>query len=285
MTNAANSASQWDPDQYARFRAERSQPFYDLAGLVERQPGLRVVDLGCGDGSLTKWLHEELHAAETLGVDSSSSMLAQAGERAGGGLSFEQADVSTWAPGRQFDLVFSNAALQWVGGHEALVPRIWELVAPGGQLAVQVPANDQHTSHQIAEAAAAAAPWATALGGVHRPFDRVRPAVRYAEMLYELGAVEQHVRLRIYPHELPGVDQVVEWVKGTYLTAFESRMSAELYATYLEEYAKRLHAALGDKRPYLYTYPRILMWGRKAGLSGAGGHSDGRDEGTLAHGQ
>ena len=259
-----STASQWDPTQYARFRAERSQPFYDLAGLVERRPGMRVADLGCGEGSLTKWLHEELHAASTLGIDSSASMLAKSAEFAGGGVSFEQADVTTWTPGRQFDLVFSNAAMQWVGGHEALFPRLWALVAPGGQLAVQMPANDQHPSHTIAEEVAASEPFAGWLGGFQRPFDRVLSPVRYAEMLYELGAEAQHVRLRIYPHELPGVDQVVEWVKGTYLTAYESRLTPEQYVAYLDAYAARLHAALGEKRPYLYTYPRILMWGRKA---------------------
>ena len=40
----------WNPEQYARFRAERSQPFYDLAALVQPHPGMRVLDLGCGDG-------------------------------------------------------------------------------------------------------------------------------------------------------------------------------------------------------------------------------------------
>jgi trans-aconitate 2-methyltransferase len=255
----------WNPEQYARFRAERSQPFYDIAGLVERRPGMRVVDLGCGDGSLTAWLHEELQAAETLGVDSSESMLAQAGPRASASLRFERGDIAAWAPGRQFDLVFSNAALQWVGGHEALFPRLFELVAPGGQFAVQMPTNDQHPSHVIAEEVAASEPWHSAMGGFARPFDRVLPPARYAELLWEHGFDPQHVRLRIYPHVLPGVDQVVEWVKGTYLTAYESRLTPELYTSYLDEYSRRLFAALGDKRPYLYTYPRILMWGTRAG--------------------
>ena len=62
-------SSAWDPNQYERFKAERAQPFYDLVSLVEREPGMRVIDLGCGTGQLTAWLHSELGASETLGID------------------------------------------------------------------------------------------------------------------------------------------------------------------------------------------------------------------------
>src|SRR5262245_37919778 len=119
MTSAAST---WDPAQYARFRAERSQPFYDLAAKVKARPGMRVVDLGCGDGVLTNWLHDKLQASDTLGVDSSETMLAAAEKQAGNGLHFEQVDVGTWEPSERFDLVFANASLQWVPNHEALLP-------------------------------------------------------------------------------------------------------------------------------------------------------------------
>src|SRR5262245_5272780 len=58
----------WNPDQYGRFRAERSQPFFDLLELVRARPGMRVVDLGCGTGELTAAMHRRLEARETVGV-------------------------------------------------------------------------------------------------------------------------------------------------------------------------------------------------------------------------
>ncbi len=58
----------WNPEQYERFKTERAQPFHDLLALVEPRPGMRVVDLGCGTGELTRLMHEQLEAAETLGV-------------------------------------------------------------------------------------------------------------------------------------------------------------------------------------------------------------------------
>lgn len=255
----------WDPGLYARFEAERSQPFHDLAALVRPQAGMRVIDLGCGSGELTAWLHGHVGAASTLGVDSSEAMLERARSHSARGLAFEAGDIdrlesASWGK-RQYDLVFSNAALQWVPDHEALFPRLRSLVAPGGQFAVQMPANEGHISHGTAIELAREDPYAAALEGYERPLTVLSP-VRYAELLYELGFEEQSVRLQIYPHLLPGPESVVEWVSGTFLTAYRARLSSGLYASFIEEYGRRLSAELGPARPYLYTYPRVLMWGR-----------------------
>ncbi|MGE0135039.1 MAG: methyltransferase domain-containing protein [Dehalococcoidia bacterium] len=255
----------WDPALYARFEAERSQPFYDLASLVRRSPGMSVLDLGCGSGELTAWLHRRLEAASTLGIDSSTTMLERAAGQSAQGLAFEAGDIDRfdeepWGQ-RRYDLVFSNAALQWVPDHERLLPRLRSLVATGGQIAVQMPANEGHVSHVTAMELAREEPYASALDGYERPLTVLSP-VRYAELLHELGFEEQSVRLQIYPHLLPGPESVVEWVSGTFLTAFRSRLSAELYGQFLAEYGRRLLGALGPRRPYLYTYPRVLIWGR-----------------------
>ncbi|MGB8930562.1 MAG: methyltransferase domain-containing protein, partial [Anaeromyxobacteraceae bacterium] len=139
----------WNPELYARFAAERAQPFHDLLALVRAHPGMRVVDLGCGPGELTAHLHRALAARETLGLDSSDAMLARAAAHAGGGLTFAKGDVGAFS-GEGYDLVFSNAALHWVPDHEPLLARLAGALAPGGQLAVQVPANHDHLSHRLA---------------------------------------------------------------------------------------------------------------------------------------
>src|SRR5438105_15806692 len=114
--------SAWCPDQYERFAAERSWPFYDLLALVRPVQGPRVVDLGCGTGGLTQQLHIRLQASETLGIDHSPAMLEQAAPLAGEGLRFEEGDVASFA-GAGYDVVFSNAALQWLGDHRAVLRR------------------------------------------------------------------------------------------------------------------------------------------------------------------
>jgi trans-aconitate 2-methyltransferase len=251
----------WNPSQYERFRAEREQPFRDLVALITKRPAGRVVDLGCGTGLLTADLHRELAAAETLGVDSSDAMLERARTLDVEGLEFTRGDISTWQPDTPFDVVFSHAALQWVDDHPALFARLTAMLVPGGELAVQVPANFDHVSHTLAADIAREEPFADAMHGYARTFSVLRPE-EYATLLHGLGFVAQSVRLQVYGHVLESPDAVVEWVRGTLLTGYQSRMSEAMYDQFVARYRARLNAALGDQRPYFYPFKRILLRGR-----------------------
>ena len=262
MTSAA--AERWDPDQYERFRAERAKPFWDLAALVQPCPGGRIVDLGCGTGELTRELHRLVQASETVGIDSSPAMLERAQAFAGDGVRFEQDDIATWEPA-PFDVVFSNAALHWLPDHRRLLARLTSAVPVDGQLAVQVPANGDHPSHMVGMAVAGEAPFAEVFADdpPPDPVTRVLAPEAYAEILDELGFGEQHVRLQVYVHHLASSEDVLEWVKGTHLTYFRARLDDASYDLYLERYRRRLLDEIGERQPYLYTFKRILFWGRR----------------------
>jgi trans-aconitate 2-methyltransferase len=255
-------ADVWNPDQYGKFRAERAAPFLDLLALVEPAPAPRVVDLGCGTGELTRLAHDRLGARETVGVDASAAMLARAAGHAGGGVSFVQGDLAAFA-GSGFDLVLSNAAIHWVPDHERLLARLATLVAPGGQLAIQAPANDHHPSHAVAREVAREPEFSGPLGGFVRESPLLSPE-RYAALLFALGFARQRVRLETYAHPLGSRDDVVEWVKGTTLTDYERRLEPATWARFLDRYRVRLRAALPDDRPFLYTFRRLFLWGRRA---------------------
>jgi len=242
----------WNPDQYERFKAERKQPFIDLLSLIEHRPDMRVADLGCGTGELTRELHEHVRAQETIGVDNSETMLLKSSAFGGAMLRFERGDIEAFVADRPFDLVFSNAALHWVPDHPGLLRRIAGLLTPRGQIAIQMPANDTHPSH------ATAADVAQELGVAPR-HDPLLPIEEYASLLYAIGFRRQHVRMQIYGHELESTPAVIEWVKGTLLTDYERRLGSR-YKEFLEEYSRRLLERLGDERPYFYTYKRVLMW-------------------------
>ena len=145
----------WQPAQYERFKEERAQPFRDLVALIRPEPGLRVLDLGCGTGALTRELHESLGARETLGIDSSAEMLEGSKALETPTLHFQRSDIETFGADQPFDLVFSNAALHWLPDHPDLFLRLRTLLAPGGQLAVQMPSNETHLSHGTAVEVAA----------------------------------------------------------------------------------------------------------------------------------
>ena len=262
MTRANDS--QWDPDQYERFRAERARPFWDLVTLLQPCPGGRVVDLGCGTGELTKELHRVLGASETVGIDSSAAMLERAMPLAGAGLRFEEGDIATWEPA-PYDVVFSNAALHWVPDHRSLLARLTRALPVRSQLAVQVPANTDHPSHTVSMEIAGEAPFVDVFAGdpTPDPATRVLAPEEYADLLDQLAFGEQHVRLQVYVHHLPSSADVVEWVKGTHLTYFRTRLDDELYELFVERYRRRLLGVIGEREPYLYTFKRILFWGRR----------------------
>jgi len=244
----------WSPEQYERFKSERRQPFDDLLGMVEKHPRMRVVDLGCGTGELTRELHETLGAEETLGIDNSESMLLKAGHFGNEMLRFEKGDIEAFVTDKPYDLIFSNAALHWVPDHEQLLTRLTNLLSTRGQIAIQMPANDDHASHVVAASVAAQ------FGIAPRP-DYVLPVQRYAEILHRLGYERQNVHLQVYGHVLPSTADVVEWVRGALLTHYESVLPEGKFDDFLTEYRARLQDVLGEERPFFYTYKRVLLWG------------------------
>jgi trans-aconitate 2-methyltransferase len=258
------TADGWDPDQYDRFKAERRQPFHDLLALTQPVPGGRVVDLGCGGGQLTLIAHTYLQAADTVGVDNSPAMLAQASPYAGEGISFEQGNIASWEASN-IDVVVANASLQWLPDHRRLLGRLAAALAGGGQLAFQVPYNGDHPSHTIIRTVAAEDPFLEALGG-QLPADHIANVLtpeQYATVLDQQGFVRQHVRLQVYGHHLGSASEVVEWVKGSALTPYKSILPDDVYLELTRRYRQRLIAELGDGRPYFYPFKRILCWGRR----------------------
>ncbi|WP_026082300.1 methyltransferase domain-containing protein [Mastigocladopsis repens] len=248
----------WNPDLYERFLVERSRPFYDLANMVRKQQGMRVLDLGCGTGKLTHYLHTSIAAQETVGLDSSENMLLTARQLEGNGLRFALGRIEENPVAGKFDLVFSNAALQWVTRHEELFAKLRAKLQPGGQFAAQVPAMDSEPVHILA--AETAQEFSKELGGYVQRLEVLTPE-DYARLLYKLGFVEQEVRLQIYGHLLPSREAVVEWYRGTLLTAYERQLDALTYERFVERYSEKLMKCLEDERPFFFPYKRILMWG------------------------
>src|SRR5579864_2812048 len=234
----------WAPDQYNNFRQQRMLPFFDLIALVQPRPAMQVIDLGCGTGELATHLAERLPGAIVEGIDSSATMLEQASSRASLRVSFRRADIAEIEDYSRFDLVFSNAALQWVPDNEAVFARILGTMKPGAQLAVQVPRNEEHPSHRTADEVAQGSPFRELLKGFVRRSE-VLTLERYSTILYGHGLREQVCIEKIYGHELASSADVVEWVKGTSLSAYLSRLDSAAQESFLAAYRARLLAEIG----------------------------------------
>lgn len=200
----------WNAEQYLRYADERGRPFFDLTARIgARQPGL-VVDLGCGPGNLTRTLAERWPGARVIGVDSSAEMLAQA--PAGDGLEWEQADLREWTPPGPVDVLVSNATLQWIPRYEDQLPRLVDLLADDGWLAIQVPANHDEPLHRLLRELLADPEFAPLVSGIERT--RVLDARETADILLAAGCSVDAWQTT-YLHLLPGEDPVFDWIAGT----------------------------------------------------------------------
>jgi trans-aconitate 2-methyltransferase len=256
----------WNPKQYDKFQRERDRPFFDLLALVRPAPHMRVVDLGCGTGTLTRILHERLQARDTIGIDRSARMLESAIAAAPiAGLRFEVQTIDAFlsGDGGAHDLVFSNAVFQWVDEHATLLERLTARLAPRGQIAFQVPANHTHPSHLVADELTEVEPFRSAFGSWRRALTVLEPEA-YARLLFRYGFADPIVRLIVYPHVLTGPEDVVEWTKGTLLTEYARHLPGDLFDEFVEQYRARLMARLDSERPFFFPFKRILCWGQRS---------------------
>lgn len=249
----------WDPARYLAFGDERFRPSLDLIGALAVDPGT-IWDLGCGTGDLTVLLADRWPAARVWGLDSSSEMLARA--RTDTRVAWVLGDIVTWEPDQSVDLIFSTAALHWVGDHERLFPRLVGLLAPGGVLAVQMPRNFDQPSHTLLAATAHAERWAERVGHLVGPVPVAEP-VWYHRLLRPLVA-----RLDIwettYFHALTGPDPVAAWTRSTAARPFLDTLGADA-EDFMADYA----ALLADAYPAdpdgttLFPFRRLFLLARK----------------------
>ncbi|CAN7292699.1 trans-aconitate 2-methyltransferase [Variovorax paradoxus] len=254
----------WNPALYRRYEDERTRPAQELLARVPLPEAARVVDLGCGPGNSTELLANRFPAAKVVGTDNSEAMLASARERLPQAR-FELSDIATWAPRDEApNLIYANAALQWVPDHEQLIPRLFAALAPGGVLAIQMPDNREEPTHRLMRAVAAEAPWAEPIGNADRLRTLLLPLGGYYDLLAP-AAARVDVWHTIYQHPMADAAAIVEWVRGTGLKPFVDRLPADLQASYLAEYERRVDRAYpvrtDGKR--LLAFPRMFIVAQK----------------------
>jgi trans-aconitate 2-methyltransferase len=245
----------WDPAQYLRFGDERSRPFFELTARIAAEAPSEVVDLGCGPGTLTAELARRWPDAEVRGIDSSAEMIEAARalpDTDGHRLSFALGDVRDFTPDGEVDVIVSNAVLQWVPDHLAVVSRWAGFLRPGGWLAFQVPANFDQPSHRAIADLAAGDRWRPLLDGVRLNRQSTDPAA-YVDLLARAG-LEVDAWETTYLHVLRGDDPVVEWYKGSGLRPVIAALPPDLAEEFLAAFRARMAEAY-PAAPYGTVFP------------------------------
>jgi trans-aconitate 2-methyltransferase len=244
----------WNAHQYLKFADERIRPCRDLGSRIAVDNPRRVIDLGCGPGNSASVLAERWPNADIAGVDNSDAMIDVA-RKEQPHRRWIASDIWDWARTEQaqFDLIFSNAALQWVSDHASLYPRLLERVATGGAFAAQIPADFNALPHQLMRELAPpnvrAKEWFS-----HEPsfyYDVLAPHARVVD-IWEA----------IYQHVLPNADAIVEWYKGSGMRPFLEAMSSNAQREeFMQRYTERIRAAY-PVRPdgkVLFPFRRLFV--------------------------
>jgi len=214
----------WDAELYLRFSSERTRPSVDLTARIAIPDPGRIIDLGCGPGNSTAVLRQRWPKADITGLDSSPDMIAAASK------SYPHhewlvGDITAWSAGIAFDVVFSNAALQWVPSHEVLFPHLFAQVAPSGALAVQMPSHFNSPLHREILETAGNASWRHLMGPALNALTKKPPSFYY-NLLQPLAA-----RLEIweteYYHVVDSPHSIIEWFRGTGLRPFLAVLESE----------------------------------------------------------
>ena len=252
----------WNPELYDSFKDVRYQPFYDLANLIVPVDQLKAIDLGCGTGEQTAILSQKFEHADFLGVDSSAEMLEQSKRFENDRLHFRLGDIEQEVQSTtRYDLVFSNAALQWVDAHEVLFPQLMALLNAGGQLAIQMPVQKENLLNQILAELVTEEPYATSL----HHWNRESPVLSmddYAQLLFDHGLSNIQIFQKVYPIIAIDHEALYQFISGTSLIPYVDRLQVEKRQVLINEFKARV-AKRFTKLPAIYAFKRILIYGRK----------------------
>jgi trans-aconitate 2-methyltransferase len=248
----------WSARQYLKFEDERTRPPRDLLAQVPLQRPRLVVDLGCGPGNSTELLVERFPDSEVVGLDSSPDMLRKARERLPH-CRFIEADIATWTPAPGTDLLFANAAFQWLPDHPHVLLRLLEALPAGGVLAVQMPDNTQEPANALQRDVAAHGPWANDLAKAVPRADMLAPEAYYD--LLKPACARLDIWHSVYNHVLASPQAIVEWFKGSSLQPYLSLLDAFGREQFLAAYTDKIVAAYKPRvdGKVLLKFPRLFI--------------------------
>lgn len=256
----------WNSEQYLKFKAQRTQPSVDLAARIPIENPIKIIDIGCGPGNSTKVLKDCFPKAHIIGSDYSDNMLKAARENvsecefikldAGGDLSEFNG---------KFDVVFSNACIQWIPEHKRLIPSLLSMLKIGGVLAVQIPVQFEEPIHKIIESTVASERWRSKFTDP-RIYHTLSDG-EYFDILSDLTSDFEMWRT-VYFHRMPSIESIIEWYKATGLKPYLEVISEEDANELIREISAKLEAEYPKQEngEIIFRFPRLFFTAKKESL-------------------
>lgn len=249
----------WNSNQYLKFKNERTQPAIDLANRISIDNPKNVIDIGCGPGNSTEVLQKHFANAEIIGIDSSSEMIARA-KAQHSDIDFVCCDVNDlFCKSEKYDVVFSNACIQWIPNHNEFLKNLMTLLSDNGVLAVQIPYNQNEPIQKIISEVTQSVKW---VGCFENP--REKYVLNFSEYYYDLlSDISSSFEMwqTTYFHKMKSYESILEWYRGTglrpYLAELNDKQKADFETDILnrvmEEYPMQKN---GD---IIFRFPRLFF--------------------------
>lgn len=252
----------WNPDIYNQFKNIRYRPFFDLMELISSENLKKAVDVGCGTGEQTHILSEKFTKAEFLGIDSSAEMLAEAVQYQNKKLQYTKMPVEGLIKSdEKYDLIFSNAALQWSDDHQILFPELLSMLSENGQFAVQMPLQSENILNKILFQLASEEPFRTQLNS----WNRVSPVLsidEYAQIMFNASLRDLNISVKVYPIIAEDSEQLYQFISGSALIPYVEKLNEVDRERFVAEYKKRISEQFKNF-PAIYSFKRLLLYGKK----------------------
>ena len=247
----------WDPEKYNEFKVERYKPYFDLVSHIKDKPNLKVIDLGCGTGELTQFLANALTNPTVIGIDTSAEMLSKAPVQ--NNIVFKQKSIEEQLEENEtWDLIFSNAAIQWIDDHQLLFPKIISKINNNGQLAIQMPSQTENVLNKLLIDLVQEEPYLPALNNWIRK-SPVLSLDEYAKLLFDHGGDNLIIYQKVYPLVNNTQDELYEFIAGSSLVPYFERLTDSLKEQFSIEFKKRIRLTF-PKTPLIYAFKRIILY-------------------------
>jgi trans-aconitate 2-methyltransferase len=255
--------SDWDPESYLHFANERTQPSIDLVSRIRLDSPKAIIDIGCGPGNSTQVLCRKWPASDILGLDYSEAMIAKA-RLDYPGQHWMVGDAGKFDAMEKYDLVFSNATLQWIPRHEELLPRLIGGVKHGGALAAQIPMFKPMPINVAIETVAGRSEW--------RPYTaRCAELFTYQDSNFYYGILAARMdRVDMwetsYIHVLDSHEALLDFCRSTALRPYLERLPSDDARERFEDQVlaecRRRYPLQGDGK-LLFPFDRLFFVGYK----------------------
>ncbi len=253
----------WDIEQYLKFKKERTTPSVDLIARIDIDNPKKILDIGCGPGNSTYELKKRFPNAYILGIDSSLEMINDAKETYDS-INFLQMDAKTELGDLicDFDIVFSNACIQWIDDHYSLIPNMFKLLKVGGVLAVQLPYNHKEPVKTKLNELVTSLKWKTQIKDERQLYQLEEN--EYFKILSNLTKEFSLFQI-IYYHDMPNQEAIIEWFKGSGLKPYLDMLKKEDQEEFLDDYLKIISPSYPsiDSNHTILKFPRLFFTAKK----------------------